>query len=367
MSDAPRIPGDESKSLARFIDAATGESRLRVESDLGDGFVRLRVSEAERRQAKQDIRSVEDAVIELLRNARDAHARSIFFASTRSGCERRIVMVDDGDGVPRHLRETIFEPRVTSKLDSMTMDAWGVHGRGMALYSIRENATRADIATSVVGKGSSFVVSFNTTDVAERRDQSTAPDLIKGKEGDWHVGPGPHNILKTTAEFALANRRACTVYLGSPVEISATLLSFARSSGGYMDGDLDLVAPAKRLARARDASEFTAIAAGLGLEMSTRSAHRVLQGDVAPLPPFLELLDRRREGDRAVRPKADKAVLRDHRGLKIAQEDLQDFSSDLMRAWRELADRYFLEPDVEPTFRISHDGVHVTFPVRRQL
>ena len=84
------------------------------------GFVRLRSSEAERRQAAQDIRSSEDIIIEMLRNARDAHASNIFVACTREGSTRRIVMIDDGDGVPKHLQRTVFEPRVTSKLIQCT-------------------------------------------------------------------------------------------------------------------------------------------------------------------------------------------------------------------------------------------------------
>ena len=45
----------EGDTLSDFIDDVCGESRLRVEDDLGDGFVRLRSSEAERRQAAQDL------------------------------------------------------------------------------------------------------------------------------------------------------------------------------------------------------------------------------------------------------------------------------------------------------------------------
>ena len=78
----------EGDTLSDFIDDVCGESRLRVEDDLGDGFVRLRSSEAERRQAAQDIRSSEDVVIELLRNARDAGASRIFLATQKSGNAR---------------------------------------------------------------------------------------------------------------------------------------------------------------------------------------------------------------------------------------------------------------------------------------
>ena len=41
------------ETLERFIEDVCGDSRLRVEADLGDGFVRLRSAEAERRQAAE--------------------------------------------------------------------------------------------------------------------------------------------------------------------------------------------------------------------------------------------------------------------------------------------------------------------------
>ena len=151
--------------LAAFVERVTSKSLFRVESDLGHGFVRLKVSEAERRQAKQDIRCVEDAVIEMLRNACDAHARSIFLATSKSGSLRRIVMIDDGDGLPADMHDAIFEPRVTSKLDSFGSDNWGVHGRGMALYSIKENAEEARVAASMEQGGTAFSVVFDTASV----------------------------------------------------------------------------------------------------------------------------------------------------------------------------------------------------------
>ena len=68
----------DANELISFIASMSGEGNLRVEENLGEGYVRLRVSEAERRQAKHDIQHVEDIVIEMLRNARDAGAtRSI--------------------------------------------------------------------------------------------------------------------------------------------------------------------------------------------------------------------------------------------------------------------------------------------------
>lgn len=351
-----------------FVDQVTSRSRLRVESDLGHGYVRLRVSEAERRQAKQDIRCVEDAVIEMLRNARDAHGRAIFLAVSKSGVQRNIVVLDNGDGIPAEMRELVFEPRVTSKLDSMLTDEWGVHGRGMALYSIKENAEEALVCDSVPGGGSSISVRFNTSVLAERADQSTLPPLLKTQDGDWRVGPGPHNIAKAAVEFALANRTVCTVYMGSPIEIAATLYAFGqqfKSHESLEDPEaLPRIAPVKRLAYAADAASFADIAAGLGLEMSSRSAYRIMQGEIEPLSPLLDTLDRKREG--AERHRKSINLEKDYRGLKISEADKAEFVESLANAYALLAERYYLESDIEPEVSISGDEVRVVFPVRRQ-
>ena len=100
--------------LTSFIDEVCGDGRLRVEDDLGRGFVRLRSTEAARRQAKQDIRCNEDIVTELLRNAFDAKARNIFVATSREGQARRFSVIDDGCGIPEEMHTLVFEPRVTS-------------------------------------------------------------------------------------------------------------------------------------------------------------------------------------------------------------------------------------------------------------
>jgi hypothetical protein len=58
--------------INKFFSELDLENILNVEEDLGEGFVKLRISEAERRQALQDIKCTEDIVVELLRNSRDA-------------------------------------------------------------------------------------------------------------------------------------------------------------------------------------------------------------------------------------------------------------------------------------------------------
>ena len=95
--------------LIEFVQQTTGESHFRVEQDYGNGFVRLESSEAERRQAKQDIRCVEDAVIEMLRNSRDAGAHLIFLATSKAGNLRTLTMIDDGSGIPADLHKLVWQ------------------------------------------------------------------------------------------------------------------------------------------------------------------------------------------------------------------------------------------------------------------
>lgn len=108
--------------LKKFIDDVAQNSHLRVEKDLGDGYFKLRSSEAQKRQAKQDIRCSEDIVIELLRNSRDAKAKNIFLATNVTENFRNILVVDDGVGIPKAHHEDVFKPYVTSKLDTMIQD-----------------------------------------------------------------------------------------------------------------------------------------------------------------------------------------------------------------------------------------------------
>ncbi len=68
---------DDSHDLVDFIENSIGDEHIRVDEDFGGGFVRLKSSEAQKRQAAQDIRCSEDILIELLRNSRDAGASVI--------------------------------------------------------------------------------------------------------------------------------------------------------------------------------------------------------------------------------------------------------------------------------------------------
>jgi hypothetical protein len=349
--------------LIDFIEQVSGGTHLRVEENLGNGFVRLRSEEAERRQAKHDIRQVEDIVIEMLRNARDAKASKVYIATVKEGDIRTLTIIDDGEGIPVDLHELIFEPRVTSKLETMLEDEWGVHGRGMALFSIRSNVTSARVVSSGVGLGSALALEIDTGQLSEKTDQSTFPQVKKSEDGKLYVAKGPHNILRSALEFSLAHRRKPDVFLGSPSEIAATLLDQGHRSLSNDDllfcDDVESLPISRRLAASGDAADLMVNCARIGLNISERTAHRILVNQIAPLPTLLD----RAKGERGKIVSPD--LSRDNRSLKLAKEDVEEFSRAMENAFEILAERYYLSLTDTPRITVKGDVLTVRFPIEK--
>ena len=348
--------------LAGFIEEVTGESHLRVEEDLGGGFVRLRTSEAERRQAQQDIRCVEDVVLELLRNSRDAGARLICIATNMSRGERNITVIDDGCGIPGDMWDRVFEPRVTSKLDSFHADQWGVHGRGMALFSVSCNTTQHRVAQSGVNLGTVICVSADAKTLPEKADQSSLPRLVLD-DGGRKVVRGPRNINRIVTEFTLAQRGACLVYLGSPNEILATLVAHGKQALSAVERAFAQDAAAYpvclRPALASSPEDLAEIASSYGMPISTRSARRIIDGEITPLQPFANALRLGRDTSR----EHQKHRASDPKPPRITAEDADAFLHDVQDAYARLAESYYLDQNVMPHMRVMRDGLHVTIPV----
>ena len=349
--------------LIDFIEQVSGGTHIRVEENLGNGFVRLRSEEAERRQAKHDIRQVEDIVIEMLRNARDASASAVFIATMTEGEERSIVLIDDGEGIPADLHEAIFEPRVTSKLETMIEDEWGVHGRGMALFSVKSNVSSARVAASGIGLGSAIAIQANTRKLKEKADQSTFPSIVKDEDGRLQATKGPHNILRSALEFALAYPKSPDVYLGSPATIAATLLEYGQKHLSSNDllfcDDPETLPICLRLAASSDAADLMEICSRMGLEVSERTAHRILSNQVAKTPSLLEMA----KGARTRSPAMD--LMRDSRGLKLASDDVEAFSREMEKAFEILAERYYLSLKDMPRVTVKGDTITVRFPIEK--
>ena len=204
--------------IKNFLSELGLENVLNVEQDLGGGYVKLRISEAERRQSLQDIKSVEDIVIELLRNSRDAGSKNIFFGTKKIEDKKRFIyFIDDGHGIPKKFHNLIFEARITSKLENAIKDIYGFHGRGMALFSIKLNADDVRVVYSAEDQGSVFFLDIDLNKIPEKKDQSSLPQIVV-LDGDLNIIGGVSNILKTLIEFNLQNPDI-NIFYGTPSQI----------------------------------------------------------------------------------------------------------------------------------------------------
>ena len=352
-------------SLESFVESVNGESHLRIETDFGDGFVRLRTSEAERRQAAQDIRSSEDIVVELLRNARDAKASHIFVATCCVGSKRSIVVIDDGIGIPDKMHERIFEPRVTSKLDTSHMDKWGLHGRGMALYSIAQNSESSRVVCSQPSKGTSIVIETDTDKLGEKADQSSFPTFTMSEEGTVVVR-GPKNIARTVCEFAIEEHADCSVYLGTPSEILATLYAYGVSTLSKVEraftknaNDLPIT---KRLALSSDPADFSQTASSIGLAISERTARRILNGAISDVDSMLNrvsIIEKATKSDNGKRL----AKSKNRPATKVCAEDREAVLAAALTEYAKIAKQYYLDPDVEGKTSVKNGELTISIPL----
>lgn len=224
--------------------------------DLGEGFARLTGVEGARRGPSR-VNCVEDALLELLRNARDAGASRIYVATSLKGRRyRTLTVLDDGGGLPEAYTDLIFEPGVTSRHLDPILDPGAVpHGAGLSLYHIRNLALDAKVLSP--STPTAISVTIDTRVLPERALQSLVPAPSR---------PSKTNILATLQDFARANPDL-PLYHGSPPRILATLLDNRIIHTIDTTGSKEL----QRWGR------------GLGLRMSLRTVQRVLRGEIEPV------------------------------------------------------------------------------------
>lgn len=288
----------DSKNFQKFLSELDIGNVLKVEEDLGSGYVRLKISEAERRQALQDIKCMEDIVVELLRNSRDAKSRNIFIGTSRTSTKRIIHFIDDGVGIPPNLHNLIFESRVTSKLEDGISDPYGFHGRGMALFSIKLNVEDIKITYSDTMKGTSIYLEANLDKIPEKRDQSILPKLIEN-DGKIETKGGVNNIIKTLIDFNLQNEDI-DIFYGTPAQILATM---RRISGkeesdysdypefddwedfyNYVRNNRIKVTQIPKLVGSYNLMEEVATRI-FNMSLSTRTVQRIVYNEIIPLEP----------------------------------------------------------------------------------
>ena len=226
--------------------------------DLGSGFARLTGPEGARR-GPSPITHVEDALLELLRNARDAGASRVFVASTLTGRRfRTLTVIDDGRGIPEPFAALVFEPGVTTRhlnpVSDPTAPTASHHGAGLALFHVKQAAVSAEVLSP--SAPTALRATFDTANLPERTLQSASR-------------PSNSNLLATLQSFALTPGRPPppTLYYGPPARILVTLLRNHIIQRGGSSEELR-----------REASR-------IGLDLSLRTAQRVLRGAVEMVEP----------------------------------------------------------------------------------
>ena len=351
------------REVIDFVSSITDTARFRIEENLPHGFVRLKVAEAERRQAQHDIRSVEDIVTELVRNSRDAGAKRVLVGFQKEQSRyRKVAVLDDGRGIPEEMHQVVFEPRVTSKRDDFEEDRYGVHGRGMALFSIRSRVPDARIVASKPGAGTVIALTADTTQVSERSDQATVPSL-EFNGGAPRVGSGPHNVARVLVEMSV-DCPGTSFYMGSFAEILATIRDMeAAGTRGEREAIWSWVTTAGDARELADAS-----AARLGLPVSERNAYRVIGGEVKPLDDHLALACSGTTGTSGGREAPAPAHVsrrsRERNPLaRLRKADLEEIGSEARGAAERVLERYFLHTAGEPRVRRGRGRLTVTLHV----
>jgi hypothetical protein len=225
--------------------------------DLGAGFARLTGAEGPRRNLSR-ITCVEDALLELARNARDAGATRIYVASTlKDGRYRTLTVLDDGNGIPESHRDLILEPGVTTRhLNPVTEPGdTATHGAGLSLYQIKVRSLEIKVLSA--SSPTSIQTTFDTNTIPERALQSPSR-------------PSKSNLRTTLQLFiqrtnANNHRPRLHAYYGSAASILATLLDH------------------RIIQIQRDSAGLRAVALELGLGVSVRSVQRILRGEIRPV------------------------------------------------------------------------------------
>lgn len=339
------------EDLLAFVRRFAGHDTFTIEEDLGDGYVRLKITEAERRQALQDIRCVEDVVKELVRNARDAGAAHIYVTFQKEkGRWRNITVLDDGAGIPESMHRRIFEARVTSKVRDVVADSFGVHGRGMALFSIKQVADEIRLVRSQEERGTMIQVRIDTTRLPEKKDQSSFPKLEIAEDGTPRIAGGPHNVPRVLAEFALGSR-GLQVFMGSNAEILSTLYHHSLElRKSWAAGEEGVSKPLWfKLGNIREGRMLHSYCANeMGLNVSERNAFRILELEISPLMSIGELLE---AGDadlpvkRSDLHRQPHAAWSDHLARRLGQEDVSAMCAAIQDVFTQIGDRYYLQAE----------------------
>lgn len=271
--------------------------------DLGSGFARLTGPEGARR-GPSPITHVEDALLELLRNARDAGAARIFVASTLTARRfRTLTVIDDGQGIPDPYADLVFEPGVTTRhlvpVPDPTARTSPHHGAGLALYHVKQAATSAEVLSP--SSPTAIRATFDTRTLPERTLQSASR-------------PSRTNLLATAESFARSNTQnnPPDIYYNTPASILAALIKNL------------IIQPSE------SSGELRGEAGRVGLDLSARTVQRIIRGEVSAAEPVA--IDD--EGVGSAQTRRSRRVGGGGGVLHVGEEEKAEIAAILVRAAR---------------------------------
>ncbi len=323
------------KQLLNFINE-TNPDKLQVEEDFGLGYVRLNTTEAQKRQAKDDIRDVESVLIEMLRNSRDANASTIYVASWKQNSKRNLVVIDNGEGIPGQMKNLVFEPRVTSKLNQINYDTYGLHGRGMALYSTAVNCEYTKVTYSKPGgKLTAIKVVADNDKLPEKANQSTWPSF----DSSGSIKDGPHNLIRKSVEFNLANKKL-DIFLGTQTEILSEM---------FKNDEFDF-----KKKSAKSIYEFAKV---LELDISLRNCQRVFHKQISLSKSILSTIEK-------------KSTVKTNRALKspaiasfLGNEELENILKETKYLVDEKGKKSFIRTSEDANINKVGNNLVITLPL----
>ena len=233
------------------------------------------------------------------------------------------------------------------------------------------NAEDAHVVKSEVDLGCAIAVKCYTKKLTEKRDQSTFPDFYVNEDKELVVR-GPKNILRTACEFAVESRKTCNVYIGSPVEIAATLYAVSRSetsvSAVFNEPD-EKTKIVDLLSFSSDVHDFKKYAAEIGISLSKRTARRIMDGDIKPQQSLLERIAKIGVGGGPTSSFDISNVTKVHHAkpkvptVKIDDSDKESLVNAIKQEFPNVADKYYLKSDIDPKVTIKKNKISISFEV----
>lgn len=254
----------------------------------------------------------------------------------------------------------------------------------MALYSIYSNATKAYVVNSNSGIGSSIKAETDINKLGEKKDQSSFPNFYVNQDNELVVR-GPKNILRKCAEFAIENRNKVNIYVGSPVEIAATMYHLSKQKAdvkAIFHEPNDQTMLVDLLSYSSDVHDFKKFAMSLGIYLSKRTARRIMDGDITAQKSVLariidqgisksdittnNSLSRKSQSSDVFDIFSIKAIHKakpTKKNIKIENADKEELAKALIDKFSTIADKYYLDKNINPNVKLKNNKINISFDI----